>query len=151
MNKTKIIYNVLLLCIFIYNWVSYIFIKILPNIIYVSTHNIINNKFDLCIYTYKYKHKNMLYNIKFINNISLEQIEQNFKMRDVINHCCIMKNGVYIKDITEDIREFMHYFNNATLNFDIQDYIKFYILNDEIMTSDIYIYLNDFDSTEIIL
>jgi hypothetical protein len=148
MNEKKIIYNVLLLCTFIYNWLTYIFIKILPNIIYISTHNIINNKFDLCIYTYKYKHKNMFYNIKFINNISFEQIEQIIKMRNVINHCCIIKNDVYVKDITEDIREFMHYFNNDTLNFDIQDYIKCYILNDD---SNIHIYLNDFDSTEIIL
>jgi hypothetical protein len=90
----------------------------------------------------------MFYNIKFINNISFEQIEQIIKMRNVINHCCIIKNDVYVKDITEDIREFMHYFNNDTLNFDIQDYIKCYILNDD---SNIHIYLNDFDSTEIIL
>lgn len=145
------IYYFLFLYITIYSYIKVFFINCLPTFIYISTDD--NN---IVKYICKYKHK--LYIVKFIDhpfvNLSHQieefknNLDKNIKSRQSINHCCVKENDEeYTKDITEKIREFIHYLDQNKFNFNMWTYIKAHLK----VKKDVYIYLNDNNSTEIII
>lgn len=67
-------------------------------------------------YKHNYKHKGKYYNIKILNDSEdIEtQIKLNIKMKNLITNVCIINNNE-AKDITKEFREYIHYFNETTL------------------------------------
>ena len=158
------VYNFVLLCISSYLYVKNSFINFLPVLTLISIEN------DVFTDTIKYicKHENKLYNVKFIDHefINLENqlstfknnLSENIKLRKSINHCCIKeKDGLYLIDITEYIREFIHYLDiekhdidtDYTVQFHMWKYIKQHLNIKK--NVNVCIYLNNIDSTEVII
>lgn len=119
-------------------------IYVLPKYILISYYN--HEKFKVYKYIYCSKSNNKFYNIKTINDIGYSEASI-IKNRNLINHCCIInQNGKYVKDITEDIRQFLHYNNNKFIKWEhilthldiyIDDTIVLHLNNDNLDECDI--------------
>lgn len=127
----------------IYICVYDIFLLILPTYILINKYKYN----DYSIYEYLYIDKKIykrIYNFKFIclnNNVINMEIDTNdIKDINLINHCCIINsNDDYVKDITLEIKKFIHLNNKIKWkcileHLDITHYEHLYILinlNDE--------------------
>lgn len=139
----------------IYNFIVRLYMIITPfyKCVLKCNKKFIGGDFDLLKYKYKYNNKYVL--ISFINELGdsdlKNYIKLNIQLRPTINHCCIMRNNEYIKDITDDIRQFIHYFqcNNDVYTFDKWEFIK-YSITESNNDDKVHIYMNDDVSTEII-
>ena len=97
----------------LYYYLFFTFIKI------SSFLNILNvlNYIPSSKHNFKYKHKNKYYNIKILDDSEdvKTQIKLNIKMKNLITNVCIIDTNNKIKDITKEFREYIHYFNETTL------------------------------------
>lgn len=115
-----------------------IIIKLLPKYILISSYTHIYNSSYFYIYYYLYFYKNKAYNLKIINKLPFDENKIYFN-RNLITHCCIMNDKEYLKDITEDIRMFMHYNKIIKwkdilihLNIDINDFTHILYVNNNL-------------------
>jgi hypothetical protein len=86
---------------------------ILPEFIFIKihTHNTID--IDFSVHEYYYNFKGRFYKVKMVetNEYNINDYFQNIDVNHLydIHHACVLnKSGEYVKDITQDIRYFMH-------------------------------------------
>lgn len=118
----RICIGVVLLLITFYTNICNMIMYILPKYMYVETYEHRTCKLDFSIHHYKIKYNNKYKSIKLIDdnvhlnykniiNKIIKNIDKlEYNKNNMINHCCIMSlDGEYIRDITNDIRMFIHY------------------------------------------
>lgn len=93
----------------IYNTISCLLPKYILWCIYYHKDE---NNINFNIYEYLYNYNRRIYNFKFIDSSIYIPI-YNINIKDInninlINHCCIMHQNNYIKDITLEIKKFIH-------------------------------------------
>lgn len=118
MSYTSMFYKILIKCVLpcikVYLYLLDTLIVILPQYIYSKTYVHRTLDLDYTVYEYWYKSNKKYYKFKGIE-------DNKYKFKDackiyhpnnmnLINHCCIIdNNGLYIRDITKEIRCFMYY------------------------------------------
>lgn len=148
--KRTLMSTLILICklsITLYMSIYMITLSILPTYIYIKSINYKN----FVLYEYVYNNKKKTY---VFNHIELKQIKCNRKrqilldendiiVRDLINHCCVLnKNDEYMRDITYEIKKFMH-LNNKIMWSQILLHLSIY--NENIILFN----MNDDDLSEI--
>lgn len=122
--------------------------RILPKYIIVASYNHITTfeYFKIDKYIYYCNRNNKFYNLKIIDNFIFDKDNiiknKNLINRNLINHSCIISNnGEYMRDITEDIRMFIHY--NKLIKW------KYIIIHLNISNSILVLHLNNNNLDEI--
>lgn len=142
----RLFINVILILIKQYLYIVDKICYILPTFIYIKSVDYRTLDTDFSIYEYWGKNNNR-YNKFYTIEDNKYSSNDGFKIynasnRMLINHCCVVNNdGVYIKDITNEIRKFMHYRGLIEWKYII---IHLNLTNDE----KIIIYMNDIDMNE---
>ena len=162
---SKIIYLLMIKYIDIYTYLLRKLIRYLPDFIYIKTFYADTLKFD--VIEYKCNFNQRFYNVRFITSKDRKDRMYNFTKyiktrisdRNLIFHSSIQKNGVFIRDITEEMRSYFHYIDSESdsskefiyklTNSYIWKYIKLNIKIDK--SDEILISLNDLDMTDIII
>lgn len=133
--------------LFIFN-IYFFFYNIILNFLPIYTLLKTYKHDTFSVHKYRYIYNKKYYYFKFINfnknytdNV-ISDIDIDITNRNLINHCCILDiNGDYIRDITQEIRMFIH------LNKKIEwKYILIHL--NVINYSNILININDDDLTE---
>lgn len=107
------LYKTLVVFVQFYLYIYTKLIMILPKYIYSRTYNHNTTDMNYSVYEYWYKYDNKYYKFKAIED-NVYNFKQACKIYSphnmtLINHCCILdENGVYIRDITKEIRYFMY-------------------------------------------
>ena len=134
-----------------YICISNIIMNILPTYIYMGTYIHKVNDLDFSVHHYRINYNNKYINFKVIednDNIDYNNVLQNINDDDIkniniINHCCILSmDGEYIKDITKDIRMFIHYLGKIKWVYILEH------LDECSIDKKIVVYMNDDELTE---
>lgn len=116
---TAIIINTAYACVQVYilasNFGMKVFALCAPDIMLLKTWSHEPNEYNFGgfkVYEYMYNNKNKFYRFKYVEDskvtFDLYNIHDNITKHSLINHCCILNNDTYIKDITNDIKKFAH-------------------------------------------
>lgn len=139
----------LLILIRLYLSISDAIIKILPKYIYIKTYVHKTNDLDYSVYEYWGKYNNKYHRLRVVedNKYNTETAFQEYTPHNMtlINYCAIANDkGNYIKDVTREIRCFMHY--KGLIEW------KYVLINLGIeRDKQIIMYMNDMEMTEKII
>ena len=136
----SLIYSLLYSLVYIMSTCKRMLYLLLPDVIFIKEHC----HFNFTVKEYLYIKNNKNYRKKFINEVDID-IDVDIDKRR-ITHCGMLdKNEEYIRDLTEDIRMFMHYHCNDKIKW---EYILIHLGIDIKKEGYIIINLNDNDLTE---
>jgi hypothetical protein len=140
---TKYIYLLLKICITCYIYIYNSLLYFLPKYLLLSncTHTNNNQDYDVNEYLYKDTICNRTFKFKFINtreiNFDININEKDIENLNLINHCCIINSkDDYIRDITSEIKKFIHLNNKIEwvyilIHLNIHDDIILINMNDD--------------------
>jgi len=143
----------------IYTYLLTKLIIYLPDFIYIKSFDNVTE--------YKCNFNQRFYNVRFITSKDkkdrmcnfTQHIKKRISDRNLIFHSSIQKNGIFIRDVTEEIRSYFHYIDNESdsskdfinklTHSSIWSHIKLNIKIDD--TQQLLISLNDLNMTDIFI